>query len=68
MESLIYFLVAVILVIGIYGMYKFVQVYTMGYKDDEGEWLVTPHLGPNKDPPLVVTQPEDVVIWQNPPE
>ena len=40
----------------------------MGYKADEGEWLVMPHQGPNKDPPLVATQPRVPVDWQNPPE
>jgi hypothetical protein len=68
MFELIHFLVAVMLVIFIFGMYHFVRVYTMGYKDDEGEYLVIPHQGPNKDPPLVVTQPRVPVDWQNPPE
>ena len=68
MWYLIYSLVAVMLMIFIYGMYKFVEVYTMGYKGNNDEWLVMPHQGPNKDPPLVATQPRVPVDWQNPPE
>jgi len=48
METIIYVLVGIIALIGVYGMYKFVEVYTMGYKDDKDEWLVMPHQGPTK--------------------
>jgi len=33
----------VILVIGMFGMYHFVRVYTMGYKNDNDEFIVMPH-------------------------
>jgi len=62
METIIYVLVGIIALIGVYGMYKFVEVYTMGYKDDKDEWLVMPHQGPNPPykhgDPLVIDDSE----------
>ena len=43
MWYLIHSLVGVMLIIFVYGMYKFVQVYTIGYKDDNDEFIVMPH-------------------------
>ena len=43
MWYLIHSLVGVMLIIFVYGMYKFVKVYTMGYKDDNDEFIVMPH-------------------------
>jgi|APSaa5957512535_1039671.scaffolds.fasta_scaffold35977_4 hypothetical protein len=47
MNPISYLLVGVILGIGISGMIIFIDVYTRGYKDNKGEWLVMPHRGPN---------------------
>jgi len=43
MWYLIHSLVGVMLIIFVYGMYKFVKVYTMGYKNDNDEFIVLPH-------------------------
>lgn len=47
MNPIEYLLVGTILGIGISGMIIFIGVYTKGYKDKKGEWLVMPHRGPN---------------------
>ena len=36
-------LALVMFIIFVYGMYKFVKVYTMGYKNDNDEFIVMPH-------------------------
>ena len=43
MWYLIHSLVGVMLIIFVVGIYKFVQVYTMGYKDDDDGFIVMPH-------------------------
>ena len=36
-------LALVILVIGLFGLYKFMRIQSMGYKDDNDEFIVMPH-------------------------
>ena len=43
MWYLIHSLVGVALIIFVVGMYKFIQIQYMGYKNDNGEFIVLPH-------------------------